>query len=134
MVRFSKYVIVRFGRFSNKYLKSYFICVGKPRTKHVQSMYQAMLKSIGFKLQVQLIAKKGSQFQSSSTDREIRLDRSRIVEIRFGRSFKQGPISQKRLEFYSNLSTYKRETLATFFRLLEDLCVTFVRSERFCIF
>ena len=84
-----------------------------------------MFKSISFKIQVQLTAEKGSQFQSSSTDREIRLDRSRITEIRFYKSVKQGPIPRKRLGFHSNLSTYKRETLATFFRLLEDLCVTF---------
>ena len=51
-----------------------------------------MFKSISFKIQVQLTAEKGSQFQSSSTDREIRLDRSRITEIRFYKSVKQGPI------------------------------------------
>ena len=83
-----------------------------------------MLKSIGFKLQVQLTAEKGSKFQSSSTNRETRLDRSGITEIKFCKSLKQGPSLRKRLGFHSNLSTYKRETLVMFFRLLEDLCVT----------
>ena len=65
-----------------------------------------------------------SQFQSSLTDCEIKLDWSRIVEIRFCKSFKQGPSPQKRLGFHYNLSTYRKETPATFFILLEDVCVT----------
>ena len=34
-------------------------------------MYQAMLKSVGFKFQVQLTVEKGRKFLSSSTNREL---------------------------------------------------------------
>ena len=54
-------------------LESCFYYVGKLRTKHVWSMYQAMLKSGCFKVQVQLIAKKGSVVLPCSTDRELDL-------------------------------------------------------------
>ena len=46
------------------------------------------------------------------------------LDLKFCRILKQGLSLQKRLGFQFNLSTYKRETLVTFWRPLEDLCVT----------
>ena len=65
-----------------------------------------------------------TQISTKLDQSKIRFDWSKITEIRFCRIFKQGPSPLKRLEFQSNLSTYKRETLTTFWRPLEDLCVT----------
>ena len=75
-------------------------------------------------VQVQLTAEKGSMFLPCSTDREIRLDQSKIAGTEILQIFKIDPSPQKCLGFHTNFSTYKREILATFFRLLEDLCVT----------
>ena len=86
----------------------------------VKQCLKVYVSSFKFELTVE----KGSHILPSSTDREIRFDQSRIAEIRFCIMFKQGPNPQKFLGFHSNLSTYKRETLATFFRPLKDLCVT----------
>ena len=86
-------------------------------------MCYAMLKGVGFKLQVRANCRKGKS-QSAKLDRlRIRLDRSRIAKKEILQNFKSGPSPQKRLRFHSNLSTYKRETLATFWKPLEDLCV-----------
>ena len=77
-----------------------------------------MLKGVGFKLQVQADCRK-EESEFAKLDRlRIRLDRSRIVEKVFLQNSKSGPSPRKRLGFQFNLSTYKRETLATFFRLL----------------
>ena len=83
-----------------------------------------MLKSVGFKFLVQLTAKKGREFLPCSTYPEIRLDQSKIIGTEILQIFKPGPNLRKRLGFHSNFSTYKRETLTMFFRILEDLCVT----------
>ena len=83
-----------------------------------------MLKSIGFKFQVQLTAKKGREFLSCTTDQEIRIYRLKIAVTEILHNFKTGPSLRKRLGFHSNFSAYKRKTLAMFFKLLEDLCVT----------
>ena len=48
--------------------------------------------------------------------------------------FKSGLSPRKRLGFQFNLSTYKRETLATFFRLLGRHMRYSVKSKRFCTF
>ena len=82
-----------------------------------------MLKSIGFKFQVQLTSEKGRLFLSCLTDWEIRINRLKIAVIEILQNFKTGPSLQKRLEFHSNFFTYKKGTLATFFRLLEDFFV-----------
>ena len=75
-----------------------------------------MLKGVGFKYQVRVDCRKGkSQF--------AKLDWSRIAEKEILQNFKPGPSPRKRFGFHSNLSTYKRETLATFWKPLEDLCV-----------
>ena len=82
-----------------------------------------MLKGVGFKVQVRVDCRKGnSQFAKLNRSR-IRLERSRIAEKVILQNFKLGPSLQKYLGFHSNLSTYKKEILATFFRLLEDLCI-----------
>ena len=82
-----------------------------------------MLKGVGFKVQVRVDCRKGnSQFAKLNRSR-IRLERSRIAEKVILQNFKLGPSPQKYLGFHSNLSTYKKEILATFFRLLEDLCI-----------
>ena len=47
-------------------------------------------------------------------------------------NFKLGPSPWKHLGFQSNTSKYKRKTLTTFWRLLEDFWVTLVRFVRFC--
>ena len=72
-----------------------------------------MLKSVGFKVQVQLTVEKGRQFLPYLTDREIRLNRLKIAEIEILQNFKLGLSPRKHLGFHSNFSTYKRETLAT---------------------
>ena len=89
-----------------------------------------MLKGVGFKVQVRVDCRKGnSQFAKLNRSRirlersRIRLERSRIAEKVILQNFKLGPSPQKYLGFHSNLSTYKKEILATFFRLLEDLCI-----------
>ena len=75
-------------------------------------------------IQVRANCRKGKS-QSSKLDRlRIRLDRLRIVEKEIPQNFKLGPSLLKCLKFHSNLSTYKRETLTMFWRLLEDLCLT----------
>ena len=83
-----------------------------------------MLKSIGFKFQVQLTVEKRREFLSCSTDREIRINRLKIVVTEILQNFEIGSSTRKRLELHSNFFTYKRKTLAMFFRLLENLCVT----------
>jgi len=50
-----------------------------------------MLKSVGFKVQVQLTTEKGSEFLPYLTDQEIRLDRSKIVGTEILQNFKSGP-------------------------------------------
>ena len=83
-----------------------------------------MLKGVGFKLQVRVDCRKGnSQFAKIDRSR-IRLERLRIIEKVILQNFKLGPSPRKYLGFHSNLSTYKMKILATFFRLLEDLCIT----------
>ena len=84
-----------------------------------------MLKDVYFKLQVRANYRKKSQNLPSSIDQELdRPDRFRIVEKEILQIFKSGPSPRKCLGFQSNLSTYKRETLTTFWRLLEDFYVT----------
>ena len=90
-----------------------------------------MLKSVGFKVQVQLTVEKGRQFLPYSIGREIRLDRLKIIGTEILQIFKPGPNRRKCLGFHSNFSIYKRKTLTTFFKFLEDLVLLFVRSERF---
>ena len=63
-------------------------------------------------------AKKRVENLPSSINQKIRLNRSKIAEKLILQNFKRGPSLWKCLGFQSNLSTYKRETLATFFRLL----------------
>ena len=82
-----------------------------------------MLKGVGFKVQVRVDCRKGnSQFAKLNRSR-IRLERSRIAEKVILQNFKLSPSPRKYLGFHSTLSTYKKEILATFFRLLEDLCI-----------
>ena len=88
----------------------------------------AMLKCVGFKFQVQANRRKGKSQSAKLDQSRIRLNRLRIGEKEILLNFKSGPCLQKHLGFHSNLSTYKRETLATFFRLMEDLCVTLYES------
>ena len=83
-----------------------------------------MLKGVGFKLQVQVDCKKGKSHSAKLIQSGIRLDRSRIAKKWILQNFKSSPSPWKHLEFHSNLSICKRETLATFFKLLEDLFVT----------
>ena len=87
-----------------------------------------MFKCVGFKFQVQANHRKGKSQSAKLDQLRIRLDRSRIEEKVILLNFKSGPCLQKRLGFHSNLSTYKRETLTKFFRLMEDLCVTLCES------
>ena len=58
----------------------------------------------------ELTAEKRSQNLPSS------IDRSRNEEKEFLQNFKSSPSPQKCLAFQSNLSTYKKETLATFLK------------------
>ena len=81
-----------------------------------------MLKGIGFKLQVQLIANKGSHFLPSSTNQEIRLNWSRITKIKFCKMFKQGPSPRKRLGFHYNLSTSKGKPSYVFLTFERLVC------------
>ena len=76
-----------------------------------------MLKSVGFKVQVQLTIEKRRQFLPCSTDWKSQEQNLQNFHI-------TGPSPRKRLEFHSNFFTYKKGTLATFFRLLEDFFVT----------
>ena len=87
-----------------------------------------MLKCVGFKFQVQANHRKWKSQSAKLDQSRIRLDRSRIEENVILLNFKSGPCLQKHLGFHSNLSTYKKETLAKFFRLMEDLCVTLCES------
>ena len=54
----------------------------------------------------------------------IRFDWSKIVGTESCKIFKIGLSPRKWLGFHSNFFTYKREALITFWRLLENLCVT----------
>ena len=75
-----------------------------------------MLKGVGFKLQVRADCKK-EESESAKLDRSrIGPNRLRIVEKEILQNFESSPSSRKRLRFHSNLSTYTRETLATFWR------------------
>ena len=73
-----------------------------------------MLNGVGFKFQVQVDCRK-------EKSQSAKLDWSRIVEKEILYNFKSSSSPWKWLGFQSNLSTYKRETLAMFFKLL-DLC------------
>ena len=82
-----------------------------------------MLKGVGFKLQVRADCRKekseSAKLNWSRTGPNrlrTRPDRSRIIEKEILQNFKSGPSSQKQLGFHSNLSAYKKETLATFWR------------------
>ena len=84
-----------------------------------------MLKGLGFKLQVRVDYRKGKSHSAKLDWSRIWLECSRIAKKGILRNFKSGSNPWKRLEFHSNLFTYKKETLTMFFRLLEDLCVIF---------
>ena len=89
-----------------------------------------MLKSVGFKVQHQLGTEKGSEFLPCLIDWEFRLDQSKIPGIKILQIFKPGPSPWKRLGFHSNFSTYKRETLATFFMTFRKLVCYFLWNLR----
>ena len=89
-----------------------------------------MLKSGDFKVQLHLIAKK-RKCGSILLDRSrIRLDRLKIAGLVFLQNFQIGPSPQKRLGFHLNFSIYKRETLATFWRLFGRLVCYFLWDLR----
>ena len=74
-----------------------------------------------FKFQVQVDYRK-EELESAKLDRSrIRPNWSRIAEKEFLHNFKSGPSPRKRLGLQSNLSKYKRETLATFLKTFERL-------------
>ena len=68
----------------------------------------------------ELTAEKRSQNLPSS------IDRLRNEEKEFLQNFKSSPSLQKRLAFQSNLSTYKKETLATFLKFFGRLVCYFL--------
>ena len=77
-----------------------------------------MLKGVCLKLQVRADCRK-EELESAMLNRSrIRPNQSRIIEKEILQIFKSGPNLQNHLGFQFNLSTYKRETLATFFKLL----------------
>ena len=60
-----------------------------------------------------------------------RLDQLKITKKIDFADFELGPSWRKCLGFQSNISKYKRKTLTMFWRVLEDLWVISIRSERF---
>ena len=83
-----------------------------------------------FKFQVLANCKK-EELEFAKLDwSKIRFDWSKIAKIRFCKFLKQGPSLQKCLEFQSNLSTYKRETLATFWWFFGRLVCYFLWDQR----
>ena len=74
-------------------------------------MCYAMLKGVGFKLQVQAKCKE-EKSQSTKLDQlRIRPDQLRITKKEILQNFKSSPSPRKYLGFPSNLSSYKRKTL-----------------------
>ena len=72
------------------------------------------LNKVVLSFEVQLIVEKKSEVLPFSIDRELGSTDRKIIGIVFCRIFKQAQSSWKRLGFHLNFSTYKRETLATF--------------------
>ena len=72
-----------------------------------------MLKSGCFKVQVQLIAEKGSVVLPSSTDRELGLTDQKLQVLFFLQNFKQAQACEM-LRVSSKLKYLCRETLAMF--------------------
>ena len=83
-----------------------------------------------FKLQVWANCKKEESEFAKLNRSKIRFDQSKIAEIKFRKFLKQGPSLQKHLGFQSNFSTYKRETLATFWRFFGRLVCYFLWDQR----
>ena len=83
-----------------------------------------MLKRVCFKVSSPADCRKRKWVSALLDWSRIKLGQLKIAGIEFYRIFKIGPSPQKCLGFHFNFFTYKRETLAMFFRILEDLCVT----------
>ena len=94
-------------------------------------VFRVCLNKCGSRFQIPAYCKKvisSSAFLDRSRNRP---DRSKIADMVFCRRFILVQSLQKRLGFHLNFSKYIKKTLTTFWRLLEDLCITLWDSRGF---